>query len=280
MAQAIQQSNKRVKRELKFLNLPIYDTENYEVYLGDHYSGQKMPMICSNYTKGKYDNAILRSPVMCVRYSNLGPSGDIGTCNGMIKEENAKFTVDVNTNLPEYYTDIVSDGQARADNFVAFLKEKTDEMLELAWKNNCMGSWVEKAMKKAKKEAKKSGGDVDQLAFKIFKEDATLSLFREDEDGNPIFNFRRRYRTNAGKLNRPLIWRTNKEGKYHEISDDVPWVAKDSLVQFDFCLNMYSLPQKYGIQGQLGTTIVAVKLEKHSKKEETPVVSENPYFDF
>ena len=73
--------------------MPAFDKNAVEVYLGKHWSGSDMPLLQTDKTAGKYPNATLSTPIVPVKFSNLGPNGSIGTCNGLIQRENATFDV-------------------------------------------------------------------------------------------------------------------------------------------------------------------------------------------
>lgn len=281
------QKKQRIEYKKRGL-VDTFDTNAVEVYLGKHWSGSDMPLLQTKKTAGKYDNATLSTPIVPVKFSNLGPNGSIGTCNGLIQRENATFDISIHKTIAPSMQDKLPGAQQKVNDFYDFMKNTTTEMLTMAWESKGLfQGHKDKAKKEAKKYVKKNGGDVDQEAKRIFMENAKLSMFKtyEDDDGNEfdLLVFKRKYETKNG-LNRPKIFRPVKdEGRKYlkDITDEVAWVSSDSLVQFEFQLNMYDLPQMYGIKAALGMNVMAVKLEKHKKAntENKPEEVDAPVFD-
>lgn len=281
---------KKQKMEYKKRGLmPAFDENTTEVYLGKHWSGSDMPLLQTTMTAGKYANATLSTPIVPVKFSNLGPNGSIGTCNGLIQRENATFDVSIHKTIAPDMQDKLPGAQQRINEFYAFMKKTTSDMLSMAWESDGLfQGHKDKAKKEAKKYVKKNGGDVEEEAKRIFIENAKLSMFKtyEDDDGNEfeLLVFKRKYETKNG-LNRPKIFRPVRvNGKTHlkDITEEVSWVSSDSLVKFEFQLNMYDLPQMYGIKAALGMNVMAVKLEKHKKastNDDKPEEVDAPVFD-
>lgn len=267
-----------------------FDKHEVEVYLGKHWSGTVMPLLQTSKTAGRFPNATLSTPMVPVKFSNLGPNGSIGTCNGLIQRENATFDISIHKTIPEDMQKKVPGAQEKVDAFYDFMKEKTTDMLTMAWEiEDTFQGHKDKAKKEAKKFVKKNGGDIEEESKRIFMENAKLSMFKsyEDDDGNEfdLLVFKRRYETKNG-LNRPKIYRPVKDeedGKKYlkDITEEVAWVSSNSLIQFEFQLNMYDLPQMYGIKAALGMNVMALKLEKHKKANDSdkPEEVDAPIFD-
>ena len=284
MAAMIQQ-NKRQKTTKTFWMPADFDENKMEVYLGKHYSGGEMPMIKDAGQDPRYANKTIVTCYTSTIYSNMGPTADQGTCNGMITEPQ-HFTVDLTKTLPEWFENLVPGSQQRLDNFFDIIPSLIEDMWNKAWDTDeLMVKHKEKARKEAKKIAKKEGGNIEEIAKKEFIKNGTVSLLKEytDEDGDeqPRIHLRRKYASKAGYVMRPTIWRKDKEtGNMKDITEEVAFIPKHSIVKVDFQLNMYDLPQKYGIQGQLGRNFVVVFMENYKKTESEEAPNDIPVIDF
>ena len=283
MAAMIQQ-NKRQKTTKTFWMPADFDENKMEVYLGKHYSGGEMPMIKDAGQDPRYPNKTIVTCYASTIYSNMGPTADQGTCNGMITEPQ-HFTVDLTKTLPEWFEKLVPGSQQRLDNFFDVIPSLIEDMWNKAWDTkDLMVKHKEKARKEAKKTAKVKG-DYNEIAKKIFIQKGTVSILKEytDEDGDeqPRIHLRRKYASKAGYVMRPTIWRKDKEtGIMKDITEEVAFIPKHSIVKVDFQLNMYDLPQKYGIQGQLGRNFVVVFMENYKKTESEEAPNDIPVIDF
>ena len=281
----LQRSNKRQKTSKSFWMPADFDEAKMEVYLGKHYSGVDMPMIKDEGKDPRYANKTIVSCYTSTIYSNMGPTADQGTCNGMITEPQ-HFTVDLTKNLPEWFEKLVPGSQERLDNFFDVIPSLVEDMWNKAWDTeDLMVKHKEKAMKEARKIQKKEGGKLQEIAKKEFIKNGTVSLLKEytDENGDeqPRIHLRRKYASKAGDIMRPTIWRKDKEtGKMMDITENIAFIPKNSIVKVDFQLNMYDLPQKYGIQGQLGRNFVVVFMENYKKTETEEVPNAIPIIDF
>ena len=285
MSAMLQQPNKKQKTGKTFWMVKDFDEQKSFVHLKDHYSGNPMPML--GVEGSIYDNNARTTCMAPVIYSSVGPSGNQGSCNGTITEP-THFTIDITKTLPDWFNEVCPGEQARLDNLFEWMHNSVDEHLELAWNTeDIFQKWKDKAMKEAKKKHKKEGGELKTIAKEWFKENATLSMFKEYTDENdedqPRLHFRKKYATKAGVIQRPTMWRKDKESKKMvDFTDDVPFIAKHSIVKFDFQLNMYETPTMYGVQAQLNKNIVCVKLESLKKREFTEEDNscDVPVFDF
>lgn len=265
---------------------PDFDKWEAQVYLGKHYSGGEMPMIKDALEdQPKYPNKTFVSCYASTIYSNMGPTADQGTCNGMITEPQ-HFTIDLINELPIWFENMVPGSQKRLEHFFVKIPEIIDCMWDKAWHSDeLMTKHKDKARKEAKKVQKKEGGDLDVIAKKIFIKNGTVSILKEytDDYGDEQtrIHLRRRYASKAGEIMRPTIWRKDKEtGKMKDITSEVAFIPKRSIVKVDFQLNMYDLPQKYGIQGQLGKNCVIVWMENHKKQNTEEETNDIPVIDF
>ncbi len=284
----LQQTAKKQKTSNKrsFWMPPDFDTQKMNVYVGKHYSGTDMPMIKNaSEEQPRYDNKTIVSCYASTIYSNMGPNADQGTCNGMITEPQ-HFTIDLTQHLPEWFEKLVPGSQHRLDNFFETIPSLIDSMWDQAW--DTAGIFV-KHKEKARKEAKKTAkvkGDYNEIAKKIFIQNGTVSILKEytDEDGDeqPRIHLRRKYASKAGYVMRPTIWRKDKEtGIMKDITEDIAFISRGAIVKVDFQLNMYDLPQKYGIQGALGRNCVLVWMDAPKKSENTKDMDDNiPVIDF
>jgi hypothetical protein len=288
MAAMLERSNKRQKTSntRNFWMPADFDASDMEVYLGKHYSGSDMPMIKDVGQDPRYVNKTIVSCYTSTIYSNMGPNADQGTCNGMITEPQ-HFTVDLTKHLPEWFENMVPGSQERLNTMFEVIPLLVDSMWNKAWETeDLMIKHKEKARKEAKKMVKKEGGDLEEVAKKEFIKNGTLSLLKEytDEDGEeqPRIHLRRKYASKTGMVMRPTIWRKDKEtGKMKDITEEVAFIPKNSIVKVDFQLNMYDLPQKYGIQGQLGRNCVVVYMENYKKTDTTEeALNDIPVIDF
>ena len=67
---------------------------------------------------------------------------------------------------------------------------------------------------------------------------------------------------------RPTIWKKTQDGVVN-ITEDIAFISRGAIVKVDFQLNMYDLPQKYGIQGALGRNCVLVWMDAPKKLKST-----------
>ena len=281
------QQNKRQKTSNKrsFWMAPDFDSQKMNVYIGKHYSGTDMPMIKNaSEEQPRYDNKTIVSCYASTIYSNMGPNADQGTCNGMITEPQY-FTIDLTQHLPGWFEKLVPGSQDRLDNFFETIPSLIDSMWDQAWDTE--GIFIkhkEKARKDAKKIAKKQGGNTEEIAKKEFIKNGTVSLLKdyEDEEGNekPRIHLRRKYQTKSGTIMRPTIWKKTQDGVV-DVTEDIAFIPRGAIVKVDFQLNMYDLPQKYGIQGALGRNCVLVWMDAPKKSENTKDMDDNiPVIDF
>ena len=282
-----ERSSKKQKTSRNFWMAPDFDSCDMNVYLGKHYSGGLMPMVKNaEEDEPRYPNKTIVSCYASTLYSNMGPNADKGTCNGMITEPQ-HFTIDLINELPDWFEKLVPGSSKRLDNFFETIPNLISMLWDEAWNtDDLMVKHKDKAKKEAKKIHKKEGGNLEDIAKSIFIKNGTVSLLKEytDEDDNehPRLHFRRRYASKAGVVQRPTLWRKDRDtGKMKDITDQVDYIPRKSIVKLDFQLNMYDLPQKYGIQAQLGRNCVIVFMENYknqSTSEEAP--NDIPSIDF
>lgn len=272
MASLLKKRNNSEVSQPKFWEKPTYDKVDFDYVVEANNNGAVLVSLQDKWTKTKqYKDVEFRSPIMSVMFSDLGPDGD-------------KFKGDFVIKMVDTLGDKVGTREAEdATKFVRWIKDVCNKMMDIAWNEpEVMKGHKQRAMKEAKKIAKKEGGDIDEIAKKHFLEKATLSLIKEHEDQDMLV-FKRKNHSEAGKCMRPKIWRKVnadiKDKEMREFSADVPWVAKGSLLKFDFKLQMYDTGTMYGITGKLGFNVIAVFLNKFSRpKQEYENVT--PYIEF
>lgn len=272
MASLLQKRNNSEISQPKFWKKPSYDKTEFDFVVEPNNKGQVLVTLQDKYTKTKkYKDVEFRSPVMGVLFSDLGPEGD---------KFNHDFVIKMVDTLHEKAPEQC---RVEAKEFMKWMRQVCDKMMDTAWNEpEVMKSHKQKAIKEAKKVAKKDGGDIDEIAKQNFLSRATMALFKDYEDQEMIV-FKRKHQSESGISMRPKIWRKAKpdpkDEEMIEFSSDIPWVSKGSLLRFDFKLQMYDSPTMYGITGKLGYNIIAVYLDKFSRPKQE-YENTTPYIEF
>ena len=194
----------------------------------------------------------LTSECMGVMFSDLGTK----------PSKYNEYTVSLVDTLNEKLTSIDPEANAKAAKFVQWLRDITRKMLEKAWDTKDV----------MESHKKKYEGEADPK--EAFINGATLSMFGSYND-QEIIVFKRKHQNMHGDSLRPKIWKlkSNLDDTMVEFSEEVSWVAKNSIVQVGFRLEMYDMPNAYGISGKLGRDVIAVYLENFERKKVVPYIA-------
>lgn len=209
---------------------------------------KKVVALKNAYNKNTPYTVELTSECMGVLFSDLGPS----------PSKFNEYTVTLVETLNEKLTAIDPEAITKSSNFVKWLKDITRQMLEKAWET------------KGVMENHKKKYEEQENPKEAFIEGATLSMFSEYDDQNTIV-FKRKHQNMNGENMRPKIWKVKSkmDDTMVEFSEEVPWVSKNSILQVAFRLEMYDMPQSYGISGKLGKDVIAVYLENYERKKKS-----------
>ncbi len=271
MASLLKKRNNSEVSQPKFWQKPAYDQVNFEYVVEPNNNGTYLVSLQDKWTKTKmYKDVEFRSPVMAVKYSDLGPDGD---------KFNHDYVIKMIDNLGDK---VGEDHGKKAIEFKKWMKEVCDKMMDIAWNDpQVMKNHKQRALKEAKKQAKK-GEDIKEISKKLFYSNAKLALIKENE-GDEMLVFKRKHQSEAGSCMRPKIWRKvnpdPKDKEMKEFSSDIPWVSKGSLLRFDFKIQMYDTGSNYGITGKLGFNVIAVYLNNFSRPKQE-YESTTPYIEF
>ena len=236
-----------------FYPKPYLETK-FSLEIVSNNQNKKVIALKNAYNKNTPYTVELTSECMGVLFSDLGPK----------PSKYNEYTVSMVTTLNDKLTSIDPQANEKAAKFEQWLRDITRKMLEKAWDTkDIMVS-----------HKKKYEGETDPK--EAFIKGATLSMFSSYNDQEMIV-FKRKHQNMHGESMRPKIWKlkSDLDDTMVEFSEEVPWVAKNSIVQVGFRLEMYDMPNGYGISGKLGRDVIAVYLENYEKKKKSV-----PYISF
>jgi hypothetical protein len=273
------------KKEKKMMFFKTWDRGTFVPEVEPDYTGEKTIKL----KDGKY-NAMVTTPACSIRYSEMGPKGNLGT--KYVSETaytSAKFTMTLEKGADSKVLAAMPNVEREQAAYMKWVNNQATAMLTLAWENKLpmFASQRKKCMGDAKKAAKKDKSiDVDAKALELFLEGAAIPAKTElDEDGDPVSTLNkmgRRYQYTSKEgdvvINRPTIWKRQKEGGYKDITSDIRYLTKGSMVITQVSFRCYAMPSSYGVATDMGKNVILVWLKPSSGagKDSTPQV---PYFD-
>ena len=285
---AKKQKKEEVKKEDKKMNFfQSWDNGGFSVVCEDDYKGEKTIAL-------KYEayNANVTTAAMTVKFSDVGPNGNLGT---KFVPENAhsqaKFVMTLERGADSKVLSVMPTIETDQDAYFEWLKETAKKMMSMAWDEQIpmFASQYKKCKAAAKKEAKADSSiNVDSRAKELFMEGASLPIkehFDEDGDSVLVNKVARRYqytdrKTGQTIINRPEFWKRNRDGGYDNVTEKVKFLNKGSVVITQISFRLYSMTSYYGVSTDLGKNIIIV-WEKPSSANSKPKdsVPEVPYFD-
>lgn len=223
-------------------------------------------------------NAMVTTAPMTIKYSEMGPKGNLGT--KFVADNaftSAKFTMTCERGVDSKVLAAMPSVETEQDAYFKWLNTTGTTMLKLAWENELpmFSAKRKKCLADAKKEAKKNKDlDVQARALELFLEGATLPVVEkldEDGDGTLINKMGRRYQYTDRKtgdvvVNRPTIWKRKKEGGYEDITDSVKYLSKGSVVIAQVSFRCYAMASYYGIATDMGKNVIAVWMKPSAAK--------------
>ena len=212
---------------------------------------------------------LLNTPVVSVQFSKLGEKGNSGEFGKT--DDDFDFEIKTVQELDERVVNAMPGEPARGKAFYEFIRNTTDKLLEFAYNTKgCMDSHTKKADKQAKKKGK--------TGLEVFKENATLSQFKDYEykqSGEEVEMFQcKRHGTYQGISQRPVFWKSTKDG--YKVKDDVKYLTYKTAVKHQFGFKVWENPSKYGISCTLGKNIIVVYENKKTTGENVPKQSNAP----
>lgn len=261
------------------------DAEKFEIVKEKDYKGEDTISV----KDGQY-NANMTTAAMSVKFSDVGPKGNLGTKyvpEGAFQQ--AKFVMTVEQGADSKVLDAMKTIEDDQEGYFKALTDIGTRMLSLAWDEKL--AMYATHMKKAKAAAKKKNKEADAAtinaaAKKIFLEEATLpvkELLDEDGDATQVNKMARRYQytdKHTGEVvsNRPAFWKRDQEGKFNDITEETRWLSKGSIVISQVTFRCYTMSSHYGVSTDMGRNIIVVwaKPSSGKKKDDTPQV---PYFE-
>lgn len=278
-------TEKKVEKKMNFFK--NWDAGTFTAEHEEDYKGEKTIAL----KDGQYSANVTTAP-MTVKFSDVGPNGNLGT---KFVPENAfgqaKFVMTVETGADSKVLAAMPNIEKDQDGYFAWLKATGTKMMSEAWDKQIpvFSSQFKKCKAAAKKEAKKDKDvNVDVRAKEIFLEGASLPVkdyVDEDGDSTPVSKMARRYQYTDRKtgeivINRPEFWKRNREGGYDNISDNVKFLSKGSVVITQVSLRLYAMTSYYGVSTDMGKNIIVVWQKPSSggssKKDTAPQV---PFFE-
>ena len=252
----MERAAKKQKIEQPFLSFkPEYSKVPTKLVVGPNYNKQMVVSVKDDRTMGKLYDVEFRTPPMGVRFSDLNIEGS---------KYNGDFTVSLCNQFHEKYLAVDPDATKRATDFMQWVRNVCQDMLEVAWKDDRVWKTHKDKIKKKVK------GDMEK-AKERFMDGATMSLFKTyDPEELDMVVFRKKNQSKDGKSFRPKMWRRESKDTDDmiEFSKDVDYVSKQSVVKVDFRLKMYDTSTMYGIKGELGWNVVALYLDAYRKKSQ------------
>jgi hypothetical protein len=276
---AAKRANNTQEAKKFFITEPFDGKKNYEVHVATDYNGNKVPML--KIVGSKKDSTSVQSSTVSIVFADMSENGDVGKFGKTA--ESGKFNISVEEDLSEKINKGMPAEQARSTKYFQWFREIVDEMFTAGWEHqDVWKKWKAVAEKKAKKKGE------TRTADQIFKEDASLSMFKsyeKDEEDIPMFAFSTKYQKKFGgipTINRPQVWR-KKYAEPINITDELPHqkngLYRKSGIRCMVELVAYNTDTKYGIRAELGPNILAVLLEKGFSKSVTEMVADVVEFD-
>lgn len=232
-----------------------FDQVDVDIAIYKKRNGECVPrVIREGDTKKK--NLTFWLPPMTVKWSNLGPNGNLGK---YVKDPaKAKFTVALIADPPTELKTRREKFEADAVKAMGFVEELCDKSMGVAFHNE--DTW--------KNLTEKYDDD------KSFVGDARHSVLKTDGNDVPFLNLTRRLEGWTGEPNRPTFWRLKEDNSYETI--DPKFIPKGSMLSVQVSLRAYKIPGgMYGVAGDLGEHILVV--HKPSKKEKKDTLFDIPY---
>lgn len=289
-SEIVQSASKKLKtekKEEKRMNFFKSWTGTFTAEHEDDYKGEKTIAL----KDGQYIANVTTAP-MTVKFSDVGPNGNLGT---KFVPENAfgqaKFVLTMEKGADSKVLAAMPSIEKEQDGYFNWLSEQSTNMLNMAWDNQIpmFASQFKKSKAAAKKEAKKDKNvDVDARAKELFMEGASVPVkdyIDEDGDATPVNKIARRYQYTDRKtgeivINRPEFWKRNREGGYDNVTDKVRFLSKGSVVIAQVTFRLYAMTSYYGVATDMGKNIIVVWQKPSSgggrKKDSAPEV---PFFE-
>ena len=273
------------KKEKKMMFFHDWKDGTFTAEIEPDYTGEKTVKL----KDGKY-NAMVTTPALSVRYSEMGPKGNLGT--KFVPENaftSAKFTMTLEKGADSKVSSVMPNIEENQNHYMKWLNDHASKMLTLAWSEKLpmFSNQRKKYMSEAKKAAKKDKEiNVDAFALNLFLENASLPAKLEfDEDGEPIstsnkMGRRYQYVSKEGDtvINRPTIWKKQRNDEWQDITEDISYLTKGSIVITQVSFRCYAMPASYGVATDMGKNVILVykKPSSGTSKDNTPHV---PFFD-
>lgn len=273
------------KNQNKMMFFKDWNAGSFVPEVEDDYTGEKTVSL----KDGKY-NAMVTTAPLTIKYSEMGPKGNLGT--KFVSEtafSSAKFTMTLEKGVDSKVLAAMPTVESEQDAYFKWMNATGTSMLTLAWEKELpmFNAQRKKCMAAAKREAKKDKElDVNARALELFLKDASLPVTEkldDDGDGTLINKIGRRYQYTSKQtgeivINRPRIWKRKREGGYEDITDDIKYLPKGSVVITQVSFRCYSMASYYGISTDMGKHVILVWRKPTSgvSKDSNPTV---PYFE-
>jgi len=287
----VQSSSKKIRTEKKVetrMNCfkswdSTFTTAHEEDYRGDMTIALK---------DGQYSANVTTAP-MSVKFSDVGPNGNLGT---KFVPDNAfaqaKFVMTLEKGADSKVLAAMPTIEKEQDGYFNFLTETSTKMMTEAWDKQIpvFAGQFKKCKAAAKKEAKKNKDlDVEARAKELFLEGASMPIkdyIDEDGDGTPVNKMARRYQYTNRKtgelvINRPDFWKRNREGGYDNVTEKIKFLSKGSIVIAQVSFRLYAMTSYYGVATDMGKNVIVVWQKPSSGGSSKPKESapEVPFFE-
>lgn len=265
---------KKSERKMNFFK-SWKDADRFECVKEKDYKGEDTITL----KDGQYNANVTTAP-MSVKFSDVGPKGNLGT--RFVPEgafQQAKYVMTIEQGADSKVVGAMPTIDADQEGYFNALKNIGTRMLTKAWdeKLPMFASHIKKAKADAKKEAKKNADlNVDDRAKELFLERATVPVkdyVDEDGDATPVNKMARRYQytdKNTGEIvmNRPAFWKANREGGYDDITDETKWLSKGTVVITQVTFRCYTMSSHYGVATDMGKNIIVVWAKPSTSKKD------------
>ena len=237
-----------------------FDQVDFDVAIVKKKNGERIPRIIN---KGDTKNKTLSCwlPPMEVKYSDLGPNGNLGRYKYTKDPQKARFTCSLLASAPPELNHLKEKFEADGEKALEFVESLCNKAMGIAY--NDEDTW---------KNVKKDYEDVQS-----FIESAKHSVIKRDGDDILYLNLTRRLEGFRGEPNRPTLWRLKEDNSYETI--DPKFIPKGSMLAVQIKFRAFKTPDGgYGMSGDIGDHILVV--HKPAKKEEKSTLFDVPYIPF
>ncbi len=282
-------NSKRQKYEKSVKKMQFFRSWNEGTFtpaIEKDYRDELVPML----RDGKYNANITTAP-LTVRYSDVGPKGNLGS--KFVPEhavDKAKFVLTTEKGVDSKVLAAMPNIETEQDGYFKWLKTTALQMMSMAWDQQIplFSAQYKKCKALAKKEAKKNKDvNVDARAKELFLEGASTPVgekLDEDGDATAVHKMQRRYQFTSKQTgevvnNRPTFWKRNRDGDYDDITEKIKFLPKGSVVIAQVSFRAYAMTSYYGISTDMGKNIIVVWQKPHTTTTSSFDPQAVPYFE-